>query len=237
MECIILAGGLGTRLRGVIGAAPKCMAPVAGKPFLHHLLRYLEDQGLGRVILSLGYMHEVVLAWLAENGASFSLTIDHVVETEPLGTGGGIALAMQEAVSGDVLVCNGDTMFLVDLQELSRFHRAHQAVATIALKMMRDFDRYGVVITDAEQRVISFEEKRARDRGLINGGIYVINKEYLAGRQLPERFSFEQDFLEGIVTDRRCYGLESDGYFIDIGVPQDYEQAQIDFPKLFPRDV
>jgi len=233
MECIILAGGLGTRLRTVIGSAPKCMAPVDGKPFLHYLLVYLQRQRVSRAILSLGYMHETVLDWLEAHRSSFPFRIDHVIEEEPLGTGGGVALALKDAASPDVLVCNGDTMFDIDLAALLQFHRQKEAATTIALKGMRDFDRYGVVRIDDAGCVRSFEEKRARDSGLINGGIYVINKEYLFGKQLGNKFSFEQEFLQAFVGERRFFGLESGAYFIDIGVPGDYEQAQEDFAARF----
>ena len=115
MECIILAGGLGTRLQGVIGAYPKCMAQVAGKPFLAHLFEYLNRQKCTRVILSLGYKHRIVTDWLETQDLFFEL--DYITEDEPLGTGGGIQAALEEAAADDVIVLNGDTMFMVDLKE------------------------------------------------------------------------------------------------------------------------
>src|ERR1035438_8230205 len=114
MECIILAGGLGTRLQGVIGAYPKCMAPVNGRPFLSYLFEYLEQHKCTRVILSLGYKHKVITDWLEEQDVLFEM--DCVIEQEPLGTGGGILAAMEIAETDDVAVVNGDTMFTVDLQ-------------------------------------------------------------------------------------------------------------------------
>lgn len=227
MECIILAGGLGTRLSGVIGSLPKCMAAVAGKPFLHHLFEYLGSQQCRRIVLSLGFRHEQVIDWLDQHQWPFA--IDYVIEKEPLGTGGGIALAAAEIAADDFVVVNGDTMFRVDLPLIMNHHREKAAAATIALKEMHHFDRYGVVVTDDNGCIRSFEEKQYRDQGMINGGIYILNREALTRKPLPERFSFEKDYLEQYVGEGRFYGCRSDAYFIDIGVPEDYSRAQADF--------
>jgi D-glycero-alpha-D-manno-heptose 1-phosphate guanylyltransferase len=226
MECIILAGGLGTRLQSVVQDVPKCMAPVNGKPFLHYLFDYAEQQGCSRVILSLGYKHEVVTEWLATQQRAFA--IDYVIETEPLGTGGGIQLAMQKATEQHVIVLNGDTMFRVPLQLMMQFHLDKKAGTTIALKPMLNFDRYGLVNTDTDNRIIQFEEKKYQAEGLINGGVYIIHKDSLASKTLPGKFSFEKDYFEAFVQEGDMYGFVSDGYFIDIGIPSDYERAQKD---------
>ena len=231
MEAIILAGGLGTRLQGVIGNYPKCMAPVNGKPFLAYVLDYLDRQKCTRVILSLGYKYNIVIKWLEEQDLFFEM--DYVVENEPLGTGGGIQAAIEEADADDVAVVNGDTMFMVDLQAQLNFHTSNNATATLALKKMHKFDRYGVVNTDAQGAVISFEEKQFRETGLINGGIYMLNKEAFLAKGLPEKFSFEKDYLERFTKENKFYGYESDGYFIDIGIPEDYNRAQEELKTIF----
>ena len=231
MECIVLAGGLGTRLQGVIGAYPKCMAPVNGKPFLHYVFTYLRSQPCTRVILSLGFKHDVITDWLGTQEWPFD--IDFVIEQEPLGTGGGIQLAMQQATGTDVAILNGDTMFRVALTDMLSFHKRKQAAATIALKEMQQFDRYGVVLKDAAGCIISFEEKQYRDAGLINGGIYIVNRKAFFDKQLPEHFSFEKHYLELFVQEKQFFGFEDKGYFIDIGIPEDYEKAQQDFKELF----
>lgn len=227
MEVIILAGGLGTRLRGVIGDAPKCMAPVNGQPFLYYLFREIEQQGATRVILSLGYRHEAVLEWL--EGEKWSFTVDHVIEKEPLGTGGGIRLAMQQVQEPTALVLNGDTLFRIQLATLAAFHSKMDAITSLALKPMQHFERYGTVVPDHTGRIVLFEEKRPREVGLINGGIYCISKAEFLALPLPNRFSFEKDYLEAMKEELPFYGLAYDDYFIDIGVPEDYEQAQTDF--------
>ncbi len=225
MECIILAGGLGTRLRGVIGNQPKCMAPVQGKPFLEHMFAYLEQEGCTRLILSLGHLHEVITDWLASQSRSFEIT--YVIEQEPLGTGGGIHLAVQQSTTQHVIVLNGDTMFRIPLSELIGHHREYDAETTLALKVMHRFDRYGVVRVDEHHTIIAFEEKKYHESGLINGGIYCINRERFLARTFPDKFSFEKDYLEKYVDTSLFSGYVHDSYFIDIGIPEDYERAQI----------
>jgi len=224
MEAIILAGGLGTRLQGVIGAYPKCMASVAGKPFLHYVLQYLSQQGCNRAILSLGFKSEVITEWL--DNQNWDFPVHHVIEREPLGTGGGIQLAMRVAIDDDVIVLNGDTFFNVDLSALTDFHRQKKSLTTLSLKEMHSFNRYGVVNTKANGIITAFEEKRYMDVGRINGGVYLVNKDSLLERELPEKFSFEKDYLEKFVGEGRFYGFGSDGYFIDIGIPEDYARVQ-----------
>jgi D-glycero-alpha-D-manno-heptose 1-phosphate guanylyltransferase len=223
MEAIILAGGLGTRLHGVIGAQPKCMAPVNGQPFLAYLFEYLERNKCTRAILSLGYKHKMVINWLEEQDTYFE--IDCAIESEPLGTGGGILAAIEDAATDDVLILNGDTMF--------KFHRANNATTTLALKHMTDFDRYGVVNTNDKGVITSFEEKKQTAEGTINGGVYIINREKFLAKNLPEKFSFEKDYLEKFVNEKGFYGYKDSAYFIDIGIPQDYDKAQEDFKTLF----
>lgn len=231
MECIILAGGLGTRLQSVVQDVPKCMAPVNGKPFLHYLFDYAEQQGCSRVILSLGHKHEYILEWLKTQRRAFS--IDYVIENEPLGTGGGIQLAIKAADEPVVFVLNGDTFFDVPLAELSAFHIQHKAETTLALKFMKDFDRYGIVNTDNAGAINSFEEKQYRAEGNINGGIYCIDVNAFLDKGLPEKFSFEKDYLEIFVRDNRFYGYLCNNYFIDIGIPDDYYRAEEDFKTMF----
>lgn len=231
MECIVLAGGLGTRLRNTIGNYPKCMAEVDGKPFLEYILEYLKKQGVSRIILSLGYKHEIILNWLGNN--KFGLDIDYVIEEEPLGTGGGIALAMTKAQTETVFVVNGDTMFRVDMKAMLSFHTEKKAATTLALKEMHNFNRYGLVHTGDDGFIISFEEKKQTDRGYINGGVYVIDRNKLKAINFPEKWSFEKDYLEPSVSKGILAGYKESGYFIDIGIPEDYSKAQTDFKAQF----
>src|SRR5690606_6295097 len=225
MECIVLAGGLGTRLQGVIGNYPKCMAEIAGKPFLYYLFKYLQSQPISRVILSLGHKHQIITDWL--NTYTWNFAIDTVSESEPLGTGGGLRLALSEAKEKNVIALNGDTYFPIDLKKFISFHTEVKAYTSLALKPMKDFDRYGVVLLNEQYRIIGFEEKKYRNDGLINGGIYCLNK--MAFLQLTEnlqKFSFEKDYLETHFPTNPFYGYITHDYFIDIGIPQDYHKAQ-----------
>ena len=237
MECVVLAGGMGTRLRSAVPDLPKCLAPVAGRPFLAWLIDDLEEAGFDHVILSLGYRHEVIEEWVAAR--SGRARIDCVVEHEPLGTGGGVRLALQRAAETDVFILNGDTYFGVDYAAMREFHRQHGAVATLALKPMRDFDRYGEVTCDPQGRITSFREKRPCASGLINGGVYLLQRETLT--DLPQKFSLERDFFEPLAGAGSLAGFRSEGYFIDIGIPADYARAQRDFAdgawRPFPYDA
>ncbi|MDR1810170.1 MAG: nucleotidyltransferase family protein [Prevotella sp.] len=226
-ECIVLAGGFGSRLQQVVKDVPKCLAEVAGKPFLAYLFDYLAKQAVSRVILSLGYKSEAVINWIDKN--SFPFETDYVVESTPLGTGGGIKLAMSKALEKTVFVINGDTFFEVNLQAMQEAHRKKKADISIALKPMRDFDRYGSVKLDADNRITDFIEKKHCALGLINGGVYLIERQLLNNMRLGEKFSFEKDVLENKSSGIHLFGCIDDGYFIDIGIPSDFEQANRDF--------
>lgn len=173
-EVIILAGGLGTRLRSVVSDVPKCMAPVAGKPFLWYLLKYLSNFDVERVVLSVGYLRDTIIDWVNEYGGEFPFGFDYAIETTPLGTGGGIKLALDKCLNNDVIVLNGDTFFNVELNEICGQHRLHPTSIALALKPMEHFDRYGNVRVNGNL-IVDFEEKKYCDKGVINGGIYVIS--------------------------------------------------------------
>ena len=221
---IILAGGLGTRLRSAVPNLPKCMAPVADRPFITYVIDYLRMQGIHKFIFSLGYKHEVIEDFLAEQYP----TLDYqcVIEQEPLGTGGAIKLACSVATDENVLVTNGDTLFKIQLNQLTATHFEKGAECTLALKPLTHFDRYGVVTLDEKGAVTSFKEKQFYESGLINGGTYLLNKDRFLQRPFPEKFSFEKDYLEAYHNKRKMVGSVQDKYFIDIGIPADYERAQ-----------
>lgn len=237
-ECIILSGGLGTRLRSVVPDLPKSMAYIDGKPFLWYLVRYFLRQDVTHFVFALGYKHEVIEAYLASEDSPFHNTIAQYkisVETEPLGTGGAIQKACALTKNVQVIVANGDTMFDVDIEALEDFHLSQKSLCILALKPMTDFERYGVVILDEEGRVADFKEKQFYSEGNINGGVYLLDVPPFLELHFPEKFSFEKDFLEGHAGKHTLSGLIQERYFIDIGVPQDYEKAQHELPLLFPR--
>lgn len=224
MEAVILAGGLGTRLRSVVSEVPKCMAPVDGKPFLQYMLEWLSRFDVSHVVLSVGYLREVIFAFI--DSREWPFEISYAVEEEPLGTGGGIRLALTKCREDRVIVLNGDTFFNVDLKALT-----FAAPVTLALKPMRDFDRYGAVDLDGGL-VTGFHEKTACTEGLINGGVYALVRSRLDLAFYPGRFSFEKDLLEPLAAARLVAGQVQEGYFIDIGIPEDYTRAQRELPEI-----
>lgn len=231
-QAIILAGGLGTRLRDAVPELPKCMAPVAGRPFLFHVINSLRMQGIERFIFSLGYKHEIIEAYLADHFAR--LDYQCVTENEPLGTGGAIQLACHDAEDEHILVTNGDTLFKANIAELASLHSNLNADCTLALKPMKNFDRYGVVEINEKKSITSFKEKQYYPQGLINGGVYILNKERFLSNNFPDKFSFEKDFLEVKVSSGIIGGSPQDEYFIDIGIPEDYNKAQTELQQPPP---
>ena len=209
MEVVILCGGLGTRLRGVVSALPKCLAPVGalpsrapegadlctgpadlatrapegpvsctGDPFLGWLLTWLGRYPVTHVVFSVGYLKEQVKAFI--QGREWPFSYDFAEEASPLGTGGAIRYALQFCREERIIVLNGDTFYPVDLTALVEDVR-DDAPITLALKPMKDFDRYGTASVvpgpAGDFRVTAFQEKRPCREGLINGGVYAIDRK------------------------------------------------------------
>jgi len=229
-EAIILAGGLGTRLRGVVPDLPKCMAPVASQPFLKHVIRYFLSQGVERFIFSLGYKHELIEQFL--NDEFPTLNYQCSVEEEALGTGGAIQLACRRTIEKNVLIANGDTIFKANLQKAASFHIEKKADCTLLLKSMQNFDRYGTVELDTDFTLKRFREKQFISSGDINAGVYILNIESFLSKGFPEKFSFEKDYLEKYYPEKTISGFIQEGYFIDIGVPEDYQRAQEELKQI-----
>lgn len=230
-EAIILAGGLGTRLRTALPELPKCMAPVNGKPFIFYVIDYLKQQGIQHFIFALGYKNEYFIDELSQllPADSYSLSI----EEEPLGTGGAVHLASTKCRTENVLLTNGDTLFKFNLTALSDLHNQKKSACTLSLKLMENFDRYGVVTMNDKNCISSFQEKKFYETGLINGGAYALNIPTFTAKVSELKFSFEKDYLEKYYTEQHFFGLQQDGYFIDIGIPADYLKAQKDFINEF----
>ncbi len=227
-EAIVLAGGLGTRLKTVVADLPKSLAPVAGKPFLAYLLDHARKQGIDKFIFALGYKPELietfVRKYLPEETYVFS------IEKEPLGTGGAIYKACKQASSANIIILNADTFYGIRYSQLASMHEQHKADCTLALKPMKEFERYGAVNMDEENTIRGFSEKKYQSSGLINGGVYALKVESFVKKTFPEIFSFEKDYLEPACVKGNILGLVSDAYFIDIGVPEDYQRAQNELP-------
>lgn len=223
MEAIVLAGGLGTRLASRLHGLPKPMAPVAGRPFLEILLTQLRRAGCTRVLLSVGYQSQVIQDHF---GAAFEgMKVDYVIESAPLGTGGAIRLALAQASEDAVLAMNGDTFLDADYAAMMRFHASEGAAATLAVVHRDDVSRYGGVTIDG-RRVVGFEEKGRTGPGWISAGTYVLNRNLAWPPGLAERFSIETDFFVPEVARLQPAAYQVDGYFLDIGIPEDLDRAQ-----------
>jgi D-glycero-alpha-D-manno-heptose 1-phosphate guanylyltransferase len=223
MEAIVLAGGLGTRLASKLDGIPKAMAPVAGRPFLEILLRQLKREGCSRTLVSVGYLHEVIEKHF---GTVFEeMRLDYVLEETPLGTGGAIRRALEAANTEFVIALNGDTFLDADYAAMLRFQAAERAAFTVAVTHQPDLARYGGVLLEGT-RIVGYEEKGRSGPGWINAGAYVLSREMEWPAGLGERFSFERDFLAAETARLAPAAFKVDGFFLDIGVPEDLDRAQ-----------
>lgn len=223
MEAVILAGGLGTRLRAVVPDLPKPLAPVAGRPFLSILLDQLDKQGFRRVILSVGYRHELIRQAFGYRYRNIELA--YAIEDEPLGTGGAIRLAARQCNSAAMFVLNGDSYVDVDYAAMHAAYQARHAQMAICATAVANAGRYGRMVIDNE-RVVGFSEKGIEGPGMINAGVYLLAPALVLDPELPEVFSFERDFLEQRLDQLKPLAFSATGNFIDIGIPEDYERAQ-----------
>ena len=224
MRAIVLAGGLGTRLARVTCDIPKPMAQVGSRPFLEYLLDDLVDQGIEQTVLAVSYMWEVIREHFGSVYRGMELS--YSVEEVPLGTGGAIQQALAILADHEVVVMNGDTRFRVDLAAMEKSHRNSGAPLTIALKHVNDSGRFGRVEVSADGLVTRFLEKSTGGPGWINGGVYILNSSLFRDFPMPERFSFELDLVEPNIDRIKPQAFQSDTYFIDMGIPEDYQRAQ-----------
>lgn len=221
MQALILVGGAGTRLRSVLSGLNKPMAPVAGRPFLEYLLLQLKKYGIHDVTLCAGYKADLIRSHFGA-GDRWGMQVGYSRELGFLGTAGAIKLAEAFIHDDDFVVMNGDSLLDIELRTLMRYHRCRNATATIALARVDDAQRYGVVELGAMGRIVEFTEKReGPGGGLINGGVYVFDRKVLDLIPEGRHVSLETDVLPCIVGGA-LYGMPSTGYFVDIGVPEDY---------------
>ena len=233
MEAILLCGGLGTRLRSVVSDRPKPMADIAGKPFLHYLVKMLSESGVKHLIFALGYMGEQIEAYF-QSGEEYGLSISYSYEDSPVGTGGAIRNALSKVSGENVLVLNADTYFHTDYESLLREQLKNKAAMTIASRKIEDISRYGAILKDESGRILRWNEKMSPDQaeascpGEINGGIYVMQKSLI--EKIPEgKQSLENDCIPAWLEDGLyLQAVPSDGYFMDIGIPEDYAQFRKD---------
>jgi D-glycero-alpha-D-manno-heptose 1-phosphate guanylyltransferase len=227
-EAIILAGGLGTRLREAVSDVPKPLAPVAGRPFLEFLLRNYHKQGINRFVLSIGYKGEMIEEFCRKTFPDWDIVFCR--EDEPLGTGGALKKACGLVNGDSVLVSNGDSYLNVDLKTLSKLYDSKNADLVMAVtKINQNANRYGGIELLSSGKIKSFSAAGKEDttQKLINGGVYLIKSLLLEKLPSPNQFSLEKDFLEVNLKKLSIWGHECPSSdFIDIGLPEDYKRAQ-----------
>ena len=226
-EAIILAGGLGTRLRDVVTDLPKSMAPVNDIPFLDYVLRFLSHYKIKKITLAVGYMSDRIVA-------HYGKTYNYSIEKEPLGTGGAIRLAIEKCHSKDVLVLNGDSFFDFNLNSFYNMHCTFHSDCSLAVRKVPDASRYGTIKSGTGSTIKAFREKDGLAKeGFISAGVYLLDREKFLSKTPKEKpFSVEKDFFEKKINELNIFGFTYDGYFIDIGIPADFEKAQHDFKEF-----
>lgn len=221
---VILAGGLGTRLRPVISDKPKVLAEVMGRPFLTYLLDQLFFAGVRKVILCTGYMGNRVQEVYGDTYKSLHLLYSQ--EDEPLDTGGALRLALPLIESNHVLVMNGDSYVRVDLNSYVDWFFHIDRKASLVLVKALDTSRYGMVKVKKDESILIFEEKgMAKDSGWINAGVYLVKTSLLKSIPSGKAFSLEREFFPSLVG-KGLFGYQCKGNFIDIGTPKSFNKAE-----------
>ena len=222
---IILAGGLGTRLRKAVPDLPKPMAPINNRPFLEYQMDYWIAQGVNHFILSVGYLKDVIINHFGTNYKD--ATIEYAEEFEPLGTGGGLLMA-SKSLTEPFLAINGDTFIEVNLDELWNFHIQKKSKWTFSLFKKSQFTRYMGMDVNINGEILSLKSKKSHLNGLVNGGVYLIEPKVLSslGYKVGNKASLEDDLLPSYISKGgKIFGKEFKGKFIDIGLPEDYYRS------------
>lgn len=221
MQAIILAGGLGTRLKSVVSDRPKPMALIQGRPFMEYVIRELRRQGIRRIIFAVGYKGSMVEEYFGD-GARFGIKAFYAYEETLLGTAGAIRNASGLMEGPETYVLNGDTFYGIPCRRLSDLRKEKNLDMALVLREVPDISRYGEAVLK-DHMLTGFNEKAGEPRaGTINGGVYLLTEELI--RQIPDgKVSLENDMIpRWLAEGRRLGGFVNEGYFIDIGVPEDY---------------
>lgn len=234
MKAVVLVGGEGTRLRPLTYDVPKPLLPIANQPLIERQLQWLAGHGVDEVVLSLGYLPDAFEAHFP-GGRFGDLSIRYVVEPEPLGTAGAIRFAAA-GLDEPFVVCNGDVLTTLDLSLLVKFHHERRADATLHLARVEDPSAFGVVPTRDDGEVVAFVEKPpagVAPTRWINAGTYVLEPSVLDEIPTRAKVSIERETFPGMLQrPGRVYAMESDAYWLDIGVPEKYLQAHADLLRL-----
>jgi len=222
VDILILCGGAGTRLRPVVSDRPKSMAAIAGRPFLDMLIGHVSGYGFRRFILCTGHMKDTISAYYSQRYRDLEIVFSE--EEKPLGTAGAVREAEPHIRSSSFIVMNGDSFCPLHMREFLAFHHEHGADISIVLSRVKDAEDYGIVECDSAGVVVSFLERGQRREGLVNAGVYAMQKKILTAIPAGTFFSLEHDLFPSYVS-RRFYGYVTDKPFIDIGTPERYAAA------------
>lgn len=235
MKAMVLAAGLGARLRPITNNIPKPLIPVAGRPLIHYTLNLLKKHGISEATVNLHYLADMIKKEIGD-GSRFGIKVNYSYEPEILGTGGGLKKVEDFFSDGTFIVINADILVDLDLTDVARFHKEKRAIATMVLRHDNDVDSYGAIEIDAEGRIRQFlgkiDYKGAPLRRLMFTGIHVLEPEVLS--YIPSNTSCcinRTAYPEMISTGERVYGYVMDGYWSDLGTPERYRQAEEDITR------
>lgn len=228
-SAVVLAGGIGSRIRSVSGGMPKALLDVDGRPFIEYVLDELVTAGIDHAVIACSYKWQMIAEYLGNQYRT--LKIDYSVEQTPLGTGGAIKQAFDMFRLSEAIVVNADTLLIIDIAELYRQHYSHSGLVSLALQTVPDVTRYGGVTIGHDNQLSAFNEKTGSGSGLINAGVYIIDAKFWDHSDVVvgDKFSFETDVLQRYADLGVIYGFAKNAYFIDIGVPEDLDRARIEF--------
>ena len=229
MQALILAGGRGKRLRPLTDKFSKVLLPVAGKPFLFYQINYFKNQGIDEFILAVGYKKQGIKDWFG-NGKRLGVKIIYSKEKRPLDTGGAVKNAENLLKDKDILILNGDSFLELDIKKMLKFHKEKRKPVTIATKRVKNASRYGQVLVNKSSIITKFQEKSKKmRRGFISAGVYIFQKKILRDFPKDKKMSLEREIFPKFIN--KIAAFKTKGYFIDVGIPEDYQKADKDFKK------
>jgi NDP-sugar pyrophosphorylase family protein len=228
MHAVVLAGGKGTRLAPYTNVLPKPLMPIGNMPILEVLLRQMKVAGFDEVTLTVGHLAELLEAFF-KDGSRFGMHIRYSIEDSPLGTAGPLALVGD--LTETFLVCNGDVLTTLDIREVLKFHKAQGGIATVAMHQRQVKVNLGVIQLGDRNEIMGYLEKPSLDY-LVSMGIYMFEPEILKYIEPNQYLDFPDLILKVLAAKEKVYGYLFDGYWQDLGNPEDYQQAQQDFAEM-----
>lgn len=230
MKGMIMAAGVGTRLYPLTKDVPKPMVPIAGKPLMEHIINLLRNHGITQLVANLHYLPDEIQNYFGE-GSEFGVNLKYTFEPDLMGTAGGVK-NNQDFLDDTFIVVSGDALTDINLGAFMRFHKEKGAIATIALKPMEEVERFGVVITNAEGRIINFQEKPQKEEALsnlVNTGIYIFEPEIFNHIPPGEFYDFGKNLFPRLALEGASFcGYITEDYWCDVGSLESYSQAQKD---------